>query len=116
LNPLGHLAPGTEDMLFLVGAEKIGSILVPESGVVEDAPGHLRKQPGVNGNLPMKIRRLGHHHVARVRGKADRIFAQCDCMRYVIQFCLQAHTPRHSVMHAPLHESAMSTTMLTNRI
>jgi hypothetical protein len=47
-------------MLFLVGAEKIGAILVPESGVVEDAPGHfvavrvdqsraIRQQPGVQG-------------------------------------------------------------------
>src|SRR6266852_4817707 len=123
LNPLGHLAPGTEDMLFLVGAEKIGAILVPESGVVKDAPGYfvvvrvdqswaIRKQPGVHGYRPMKIRGLGHHHVVRVRGKVDRTFAQCDCMRYAIQFCLQAHTLRHGVMHASLHESAMSTTVL----
>jgi len=33
-------------------------------------------------------------------------------MRYAIQFCLQAHTLRHGVMHASLHESAMSTTVL----
>src|SRR6266446_6335411 len=71
LNPVGHLAPSTEDMLLLVRAEKIGTILVPESGVVEEAPGYfvvicvdqswaIRKQPGVHGYRPMKIRRLGH--------------------------------------------------------
>src|SRR5206468_8955987 len=34
-SPVGHLAARTEDMFFLVGAEKIGAILVPERRVME---------------------------------------------------------------------------------
>ena len=113
--PIRHLAARAENMFFLVGAEKIRAILVPERHMMQHRSRYgaaagihelrvVRKQPAVDRYFPDQIRRLRHFQVARVRRQIHRPHAECDGMRRRIHFRIQDNALRDRMVHALLHE------------
>jgi len=86
-HPVGELTASAENMFFLVGAEEIGAVGVPEGGVMEDGAGDgvtigvdktrgVGQKKGIEGNGPKDIWGLRHHHVVGIGWKSDRALAE----------------------------------------
>ena len=114
--PIGEFAASAENVFFLIGAEKIGAVLVPESRVMKDAAGNgvavgidklwgIGEEPAVDGDLPFEVGRLGHFHVAGVRGEVH--WADADNDGVTVDFLFELDAFSHGMVHAALHEAAV---------
>jgi len=116
-SPIGELAAGAEDVFFLVGAEKIGAIFIPERDMMEnfacdgisggvDEMRVVRQQPPSHGSGPSEIGRLRHLHVRSVSGQIHGADAESDSVRSGVNFLVEDDALCDKVMHAALHEAA----------
>src|SRR6266478_707963 len=91
-HPVGELGTGSENVLFLIGAEKIGAIGVPERGVMKHDAGDgaavgvdqargVGEEKGVERNDPEDVGRLRHFHVIGVGGEREGALAHRDGVR-----------------------------------
>ena len=89
LRPVGEFASRAENVFFLIGAEKIGSVFIPESDVMENGARDgvarginqfwvIREKPAGDRDRPDEVWWLGHFHVGSVGGEIHRADAQRD--------------------------------------
>ena len=116
--PVRQFAARAKNVLFLIGAEKIRAILVPERHMMQYRSRHgvpggvhklrvIRQQPPIERHRPNQVRRLRHFHVRGVRRQIHRAHAQRNCMRGHVEIRIELDAFRHRVVHAFLHESVM---------
>jgi len=88
-HPVGQFAAGAENMLFLIGAEEIGAVGIPEGSVMEegardgfavgvDKARGIGQEKSIERNGPEDVGRLRHHHVTGIGRKSDGALAEGD--------------------------------------